>query len=273
MAQTHSRKNPYHPDVAIFLILIPFISAINYYLTYENIRLNGFLLLTFIIDTLQGYCGWWGARTLIFYLDKKLPFEENPGKRIALQLIGTTLIGLFIISSLTELVSLVARGKMAPPEFYLFDLFIIGIWFFVVNGIYLGLYFYSRYLESEAHRLREKQIKTEGLFVKQGKQEIRLDYQNLEGLFVDGDYAVASQPDGKKFYLTQSLDKIEKLLPEEFFFRLSRQHLIHRQFVTGFKRAENGKILVQLKASSNFPSEVAVSRLRAPAFKSWFQPV
>ena len=80
---------------------------------------------------MQGYCGWGGARTFIFYLDKKLPFEENPGKRIAIQLIGTTLIGLFIISVLTELVSLVAKGKMVPLEFYLFDLFIIGIWFFV----------------------------------------------------------------------------------------------------------------------------------------------
>ncbi|MBX2913783.1 MAG: LytTR family transcriptional regulator DNA-binding domain-containing protein [Cyclobacteriaceae bacterium] len=266
------QKNPYHPDVTVFLILIPFISAINYYLTYVDIKLNGFLVLTFTIDTLQGYCGWWGARTFIFYLDKRLPFDPNPGKRIALQLTGTTLIGLFIISILTEVVSLVAKGKMAPSEFYLFDLFIIWIWFFVVNGIYLGLYFYGRYQESETQRQREKRIKTEGLFVKQGKQEIRLDYKNLEGLFVDGDYAVASQPDGKKFYLAQSLDKIEKLLPEEFFFRLSRQYLIHRQFITGFKRAENGKVQVQLKTSSNFPSEIVVSRLRAPAFKSWFQP-
>lgn len=30
----------YHPDVIIFLILIPIISGINYYLTYSNIRPN-----------------------------------------------------------------------------------------------------------------------------------------------------------------------------------------------------------------------------------------
>lgn len=267
-----SRKNPYHPDVVIFVILIPFISAINYYLTYVDIKLNGFFVLTFAIDTVQGYCGWWGARLFIFYLDKRLPIEQNPGRRILLQLVGTTIIGLFIISILTEAVSLIARGRLAPSEFYLFDLFIIGIWFLVVNGIYLGLYFYRRYQESEAHRLREKQIKTEGIFVKQGKQEIRLDYRNLEGLFVDGDYAVASQVDGRKFYLTQSLDKSERLLPEQFFFRLNRQYIIHRSHITGFKRAENGKIVVQLNASSNFPTEVVVSRLRAPAFRSWFQP-
>lgn len=267
-----NKKSLYHPDVIIFLLLIPFISAVNYYLTYDNIRLNGFLLLTFIIDTVQGYCGWWGARVYIFYLDKKIPFEESPGKRITLQLIGTTVIGLFIISLLTEVVSLIARGRMVPPEFYLFDLFIIGIWFFVVNGIYLGLYFFNRYKESESNRLRDKKIKVDGLFVKQGKHEIRLDYQKLEGLFVDGDYTVACQLGGKKFYLNQSLDKIEMELPSEHFFRLNRQYIVHRQLITGFKRWENGKILVQLSVSSNFPVEIAVSRLRAPTFKGWFQP-
>jgi DNA-binding LytR/AlgR family response regulator len=265
-------RNPYQPDVAIFLILIPFISAINYYLTYDNIKLNGFLLLTFTIDTVQGYFGWWGARAFIFYLDRKLPYKEGLIKRITVQVIGTLLIGLFIISVLTEITSLVAKGKMAPLDFYSFDLFIIGIWFFVVNGIYLGIYFYSLYQQTEAQRQQEKQIKVDGLFVKQGKQELRLNYDDFEGFFVDEDYAVACQLSGNKFYLAQSLDKIEKTLPTEIFFRLSRQYIIHRQVVTGFKRSDNGKILVQLQAKSNFPPEVAVSRLRAPAFKSWFQP-
>ncbi|MCK6616476.1 MAG: LytTR family transcriptional regulator [Cyclobacteriaceae bacterium] len=265
-------KNPYYPDIPIFLVLIPFISAINYYLTYTNIKLNGFLLLTFTIDTVQGYFGWWGARSFIFHLDKRLPYEKNLVKRLFIQVAGTLVIGLFIISILTEVVSLIARGRTVPLDFYSFDLFIIGIWFLVVNGIYLGIHYYKRYQESELQRLHEKQIRTEGLFVKQGKQEILLHFQNLEGLFVDGDYVVACQLDGKRFYLTQSLDKIEKEMPSEFFFRLSRQYIIHRQSVVGFKRIENGKILVQLKATSRFPVEITVSRLRAPAFKSWFQP-
>ncbi|MBK8657041.1 MAG: hypothetical protein IPN20_24760 [Haliscomenobacter sp.] len=49
------KNNPYHPDIAIFLVLIPFVSAFNYYLTYTNIRWNGFLALTYTVDTVQGY--------------------------------------------------------------------------------------------------------------------------------------------------------------------------------------------------------------------------
>lgn len=265
------RKNPYHPDLAIFLVLIPFISAVNYYLTYDDIRPNGFLLLTFTIDTLQGYVAWWATRAFIFYLDKKLPYREHLGRRLITQLVGTLVIGLTIISLLTELVSILARGKTAPAEFYLFDLFIIGIWFFVLNGVYLGIYFYKRYVEAETQRLHERKIKTDGLFVKQGKQDIRVEHQTLAGFFVDGEYTVACQTDGKKYYLNDSLDKIEKTLPPEFFFRVSRQFIVHRQIATGFKRAENGKIIVQLSQIASIPAEVIVSRLRAPAFKGWFK--
>jgi DNA-binding LytR/AlgR family response regulator len=220
----------------------------------------------------QGYCAWWGVRTFILYLDKKWPYERGLLKRIVFQLFVTLFIGLFIISVLTELVSLIAKGKPAPLNFYTVDLFIISIWFFVINGIYLGIHFYRLYQESEVRRHHENQIKANGIFVKQGKQDIRLTYDELEGFYVDEDYAVACQLGGKKFYLTQSLDKIEKTLPESSFFRLNRQFIVHRQAITGFKRAENGKILVKLINTTNFPQEIPVSRLRAPAFKGWFQP-
>lgn len=265
-------RNPYHPDIPLFLVLIPFISAFNYYLTYSNIGLNWFLLLTFTIDTVQGYFAWWGVRAFILYLDQKLPYETGVFRRIAVQFFSTTVIGLTIISLLTELVSWIARGKPAPLHFYTVDLVIISIWFFVINGIYIVLHFYHLWQRSEANRHESHRIRTEGLVVKHGKQDIRLDYVELAGFYVDQEYAVACHLNGKKYYLDQSLDKIEKNLPEAFFFRLNRQYILHRQLVSGFKRAENGKILVLSNNHECFPSEIPVSRTKAPAFKSWFRP-
>ncbi|MCB0376841.1 MAG: hypothetical protein KDD04_13065, partial [Sinomicrobium sp.] len=86
-------SNPYHPDIPLFLILIPFISAFNYYLTYTNVRFNWFLLLTFSIDTVQGYLAWWGVRAFILYLDKKIPYRKGSVKRIVVQLVCTLIIG------------------------------------------------------------------------------------------------------------------------------------------------------------------------------------
>lgn len=263
---------PYHPDVALFLVLIPFIAAFNYYLTYSSMRLSWFLLLTFSIDTVQGYAAWWGVRTFIFWLDKKIPYEKNFTARIVGQLIGTMVIGLGVISLLTELVSWIARGKPAPLNFYTIDLVIISIWFFVINGIYIGLYYYNQWKRSEEERREEKRLTSGGMVVRQGKQEIKLAFEDLAGFLVDGEYAVACQTAGKKYYVDQSLDKIEDSLPASVFFRLNRQFILHRQMVIGFKRAENGKLQVSLNAHENFPAEITVSRTKASAFKDWFRP-
>lgn len=272
MTDKNKLTNPYHPDIALFLVLIPFISAINYYLTYDNIRFSWFLLLTFSIDTAQGYVAWWGVRHFIFYLDKKLPFDKGFKRRVVIQLFGSIVLGLGIIATLTEFTSWIAKGKPAPLNFYTIDLVIIGIWFFVITGIYTGLHFYNLYRQSEEQRREENRLKADGLVVKQGKTDIRLTFAELAGLYVDGEYAVACHTSGKKYYVDQSLDKIEKVLPTTLFFRLNRQFILHRQTVSGFKRADNGKILVLPSKTDSFPEEIPVSRTKAPSFKSWFRP-
>ncbi|HWA32902.1 MAG TPA: LytTR family DNA-binding domain-containing protein [Cyclobacteriaceae bacterium] len=266
------RRNPYHPDIALFLILLPFISAINYYLTYSNIKFNGFLLLTFTLDTVQGYAGWWAVRSFILFLDRKYPYERSPRNRILIQLVCTMIIGLAVIALLTEIVSLIAKGKPAPLDFYTIDLLIIGIWFIVLNGIYVGLHFYNRWQMSEALRKEENRVKSGGLIVKQGKQDLRLEFDDLTGLFVEGEYVVVCQNGGKKYYLDQSLDRVEDVVPATLFFRLNRQFILHRRMITGFKRAENGKLTAYVAPHEIFPAEIAVSRTKAPAFKSWFKP-
>lgn len=268
----HTSRSSYYPDVAVFLILIPFISAFNYYLTYTNIRFNWFLVLTYSIDTLQGYAAWWAVRKLIILFDYKMPFEEQPIKRIVLQVLSTTLLGLFIITASTEAVSWIVKGEPAHQSFYALDLFIISIWFFVINGIYIGLYYNNLWKRAEEKFLTSNRLKSEGLMVRSGKQELKLNFDSILGFYVDGEYVVACDLSGKKYYLDQSLDKLEDELPADLFFRLNRQFILHRQQVTGFKRADYGKLVVILKGSELLPSEITVSRIKAAAFKGWFRP-
>src|SRR6188508_1692760 len=108
-------------DVRFFLIAIAFISAFNYYLTYSNIKFNWFLVFTYTVDTIQGWLAWWAVRSIILYLDKKLPYGNRPLKRILVQLLLTTMAGLLVIIALTEMVSWIARGRGVPLSFYLFD--------------------------------------------------------------------------------------------------------------------------------------------------------
>jgi hypothetical protein len=272
MSENSNLSNPYRPDIKLFIILIPFISAINYYLTYSGVRLNYFLLITFIIDTVEGYAAWWAVREFILWLDRKLPYEKDFAIRIVVQLLGTMIIGLTIISLLTEIVSRIAKGKPAALNFYTTDLFIIGIWFFFINGVYIGLYYYNLWRTLEADRAREKQLRENGLMVRNGKQELKLEFNEISGFSVTEEYVMANHINRKKYYLDQSLDKIEKRLPSNTFFRVNRKFILHRQSINGFRRAEGGKIIVLLNSIDSFPSEIAISRLKAPAFKAWFRP-
>lgn len=271
MSETQSFKQRYHPDIAIFLILIPFISAFNYYLTYTNIQFNRFLILTFTIDTVQGYMAWWAVRWFILFLDRKFSFHRSFVWRIVLQIPSTLIIGLAIISLTTEMVSWIARGTPAPRHFYFVDLFIISIWFFVINGIYIGLYFYNEWKRAIGRKGYHLNNKLSGIVVKQGKMDLKVGYESIAGFYVDGEYAVVVTMEGRQYYIDQSLNQQEKEIPSELFFRLNRQYLVNRQIVSGFKRHENGKLVVMI-SHSMLPREIQVSRTKAPAFKGWFRP-
>lgn len=261
-----------YKDVKFFLIAIAFISAFNYYLTYNDIRFNWFLILTYAIDTIQGWLAWWAVRTIIIYLDKKLPYSEKPLKRMLIQLLATTITGLLIISLLTELVSWIVKGRGAPLSFYLFDVLIILIWFIVINGIYVAMHYYGEWKQSEMQREAEKKVRTNGFMVKYGKQNLQIPFSDVFGFYTEEGYSVLLTWDNKKYFPDKSLDKIEEILPGEMFFRLNRQYILHRKALSGFKRTGDGKIDVLVNAFDNFPNAIQVSRIRAVPFKTWFQP-
>ena len=252
--------------------MIAFISAFNYYLTYNNIKVNGFLILTYTIDTVEGWLAWWAVRSIIIYLDKKLPYTDKPVRRILIQLLLTTITGLFLIISLTELVSYIARGRFAPISFYSFDVFIFIIWFFVINGIYIGMHYYAEWKESERLRMEEKKVRAGGITVKHGKQNLLLPFNEILGFYSEEGYSILLTNDGKKYFPDKSLDKIEQSLPEEMFFRLNRQYIIHRNTVSGFKRTGDGKLDVLVNSSNIFRNPYRLAGFMPLVLKTGFNP-
>lgn len=266
-----SRRAFYHPDIWVFLIAIPFISAFNYYLTYSNIQFNSFLLLRFTIDTLQGYVAWLLVRWIIFSLDQKIPYKPDFLRRIVIQMITTTIAGLAFLALSTELLSVLIKGETAPIHFYTKDLVIISIWFFVINGYYVGMFFYRQWESAETEKQSLKP-EMDGFPVRTGNQLLLVKFSEIDLFLVEEDYVQLISSSGKNYLLDLSLDKIEQKLSPIDFFRVNRQYMVSRQIVTGFKRLENGKLLVQVKCDIKSPAELTVSRTKAPAFKSWFLP-
>lgn len=272
MADPSENRSRYYPDIQLFLIIIPVISGINYHLTYDNIKLNGFFLLTYTIDTLQGFLAWWVVRKLILYLDVKLPYVPHTLRRIIIQIFTTWITGASVIILTTELLSWLVKGQGAYLSFYTQDMLIISIWFLVINGLYIGLHYYRAWQSLSKKLVHHQGIKPEGLLVRQGKTDLVIPFYDLAGLTMDGEYVAAILLNGKKYFLDPSLDRVEKNLPPELFFRLNRQFIVHRNLISGFRREDHGKLAVMIKETAFFPSEIMVSRLKAASFKSWFRP-
>jgi DNA-binding LytR/AlgR family response regulator len=89
---------------------------------------------------------------------------------------------------------------------------------------------------------------------------------------VEGEYAILLTTAPRKHLLDQSLDKIEKQLPGEFFFRVNRQYILHRNIIAGFERVENGKINIMVTRPDPLPASIPMSRTKVADFKTWFNP-
>jgi hypothetical protein len=265
----------YKKDIKLFLILIPLINVLTYYLTYSRISFSWHTAITFTVDTLEGYLAWLGVRWMVRLLDTRVSLVSHPIKRILTQLLMTTAIGLLVIIALTELLNYIFNSKPIPPSFYTEDVFIISIWFFVVNGIYVGLYYFDLWqqLYKEKNDLSKTNtpVQADVLLVKLGKKTRVIEYENISGILIEGEYAFVYTMNNEKHILDTSLDKIEKILPSELFFRINRQTLVHRQIIKSYNRIENGKIKVFFKVISGFILSAQLSRTKSPEFKQWLK--
>ncbi|MCB0668757.1 MAG: LytTR family transcriptional regulator [Saprospiraceae bacterium] len=263
-----TNTSKYYPDITFFLIAIPLISAFNYYLTYANIRLNGFLILTYSIDTIQGYIAWYCVRLMIIRLDQSFPFSKHMLSRLILQIVSTTLTGLFIIIASTEMVSWIFRGKPASVDFYQTDVFIISIWFLVINSYYIIAHFYREWTKSMEYQKELIDAKLDFLLVPLGQKEIKIPYRELDLICIrNGVTEIYSKGKILKCFLT--LDSLEKQLPEFYFFRANRQFILSKQAIGEYKKIVNGKIQVFLTVTDPDLGDIIISRTRAPRFKQW----
>jgi two-component system, LytTR family, response regulator LytT len=71
----------------------------------------------------------------------------------------------------------------------------------------------------------------------------------------------------QKYFMTGSMDELEKMMDPELFFRANRQFLISRAAIASAERFFSRKLAVRLSVSTAEP--VVVSKARASEFLSW----
>ena len=258
-------------DGLLCLILVPIINTINYHLTYARIRWDWYTYTTYAIDTASGFICWWLIRKITDYLDKRMPYKASLGKRLTYQILWTTIfVQGFIIAS-TEIINAFFGDGPLPTKFYTYNLFIFFIWILVINGVYIGIYFYDEWKKVQELRDKDKQLRDTGFEVLVGNQLKKIAFDKILHFHIDEGTTYLHTLDDRLYALDDSLNKILPKLPEEYFFRLNRRFIVHRNSIDGYKKEINGKLAVQIKIDGK-PEEQIVSRTTAPQFKRWFRP-
>jgi DNA-binding LytR/AlgR family response regulator len=260
-------QNPIqYKDHVLILLIIPFINALNYYLTYSNIRWGSFFFITFTLDTLEGYIAWYAARWAIIKFDRSYPWETHFSKRLFLQLPVVVIIIIAVLTFLTEFVNFVATDKPLPLRFYTQAVFIFMIWAIFINFLYMGLYFFRRHQQTKTEVSQKAEAKL--LLVKTGRTQRQIPLDEISLFVVSNELVYGFTSEGKTPLPGYTLDRIEKMLDLSVFFRVNRQCIITRPLVNQVRKEENGKLALSVKAIEN---PIMISRLRAPAFKKWME--
>lgn len=238
------------------LVLIPIINVINYYLTYPEINFDAHTYITYSIDTVQGFAAWYSARYVILKLNHHLPYHQNLGKRLTIQLILTTITIISVIIGLTAAMNLLFSNNPIPVEFFTYNLLIFFIWVLVFNGIYIGIHFFNLYNP-------EKKLK-----LYKGKTRVFLPLKEILYFTYRNKLAHVLSGSLQWHYTDLSLNELDDL-SGNIFFRANRQYLISKDSVKGYKSDKNGKVLCELISENAQPIIITVSRDKARAFKQW----
>lgn len=258
-------------DVLLGVVLIPVINTINYHLTYGHIRWDWFTAATYTIDTVSGYISWWIIRAIVIWLDRAMPYESGFLRRILAQIGLTTLAVLAFTIAATEGINALYWDKPLPLKFYTYNLFIFFIWILVIDGIYVGLYFFDQWQRAQNLREKDLQLRQAGYQVRQGRRVLTLPFPSIGAFHTEGGTTYLTTLAGDRFALELPLNKIEALLPTESFFRVNRKYILNRELITGYSREPYGKLHLQLKGGLRLPELPVISRLTAPAFKAWLE--
>lgn len=263
-------QKKYYNDKWIRILVVPIFTALGYYVTYNFIRFNSEFVLLFISDLIKGYILWELLRYGVITLDKYFPWESGLVKRLAMQLSIPVLVPLIVFIVLVELEYLFIR-TFPNENFYSLDVIVVLIFNISGSLIYTALFFFQKYEEAKGLQedLARRALK-EGVSVKLGNKEIKIKFGQIMAFYSEGKQTWIVTRELKRFPADLSLDKLEQIVPENFF-RVNRKYLLIPETIRAISPDTYGKVRAEVIEALNSEPVLVISRDKAAAFKQWFR--
>lgn len=216
---------------------------------------------------------WEFVRLSTRYLDKRLAWTEQPGKRLLLQLA----FGVILPSLLSFVFTWIWMGaaynqdifktSWLNNEFYTVILIIL-----LINLVYFTWWLYLNWKQQSELTLQGNPASgTDSIHktieVSKAGKTVLLPHTEIAYCYLSNSYCYIKPFDGDVFVTGYTLDEVSRMLGEFLFFRVNRQFLVSRKSCSAYKSIENGKI--ELDLVPGYKSAVIVSQKRAHAFRKW----
>lgn len=106
------------------------------------------------------------------------------------------------------------------------------------------------------------------ILVNQADKLISVPIANISLFYSEDKASFLLRGDGALFFMSQSLDEIESQVDPEAFFRISRKHIVSREFISSVNQYFGSKLLISIATPND--QELIVSKARVHAFREWF---
>ena len=110
----------------------------------------------------------------------------------------------------------------------------------------------------------------QNLVFQKGSKDVILRIKNIRIALLEFGILKVYTKDGDFYIFQGSISKLGALLPDHFFFPVSRTMIIHRDSVLSLAPSTYGKILVEVQHVPDQVLKTTVSRLKAASFRSWY---
>lgn len=217
-----------------------------------------FLAFTFAI-----FCICESNNVVFRYLDKRLPFEQDMGKRIAWQAMGSfgatliTFIPVYFIKTWWI-------GEEVSPRSFLFYGFVAFSISIALNCI--------RVIGYLARVAALKKAVPGPMAVGTGNRTLMLDLDKICWWYSSAGTVTVVKADGVRFTTNYtSFATLGDRLPPGDFFHLNRQVIANRRSIDSVQNGQNGQLTVLLKTGepSGETLRVTISRYKRDAFRTW----
>ncbi len=110
------------------------------------------------------------------------------------------------------------------------------------------------------------------LVVRKGKKSIVIEPKEIAYFLVEDHLTYLFTFDGRQFVLSKSLSQIEEEVSSSIFFRINRQMIVNKKYISSFKNEVNEKLSLSFLSDKAEKLPNKVSRYKASAFRSWIKP-